>query len=164
MNHLRLTLALAWICIISAGCASIVDGGRDREVRIASTPSDAKVSIYDKKGELLCVNSTPTLLPLRRDHGYFSAEHYKLVFEKPGYLRAEETISSDLNGWYFGNFIFGGLIGLFLVDPATGAMWTLMPDSVICRMTPDAQAPEQSNYLEQLKARVTDGQRDAGKQ
>jgi hypothetical protein len=35
-----------------------------------------------------------------------------------------------VNGWYFGNIIFGGLIGLLAVDPATGAMYTLKPDAV----------------------------------
>jgi len=31
-----------------------------------------------------------------------------------------------LDGWYIaGNLLFGGLIGYFIVDPATGAMWTL---------------------------------------
>ena len=33
-------------------------------------------------------------------------------------------------GWYFGNIIFGGLIGLLAVEPATGARYTLKPDAV----------------------------------
>lgn len=32
-----------------------------------------------------------------------------------------------MNGWYIGNLLFGGIIGLLIVDPATGAMWTLIP-------------------------------------
>ncbi|MDY5520178.1 hypothetical protein, partial [Campylobacter lanienae] len=27
-----------------------------------------------------------------------------------------------------GNFIFGGLLGWLIVDPATGAMWNLKPE------------------------------------
>ena len=35
-----------------------------------------------------------------------------------------------MNGWYFGNILFGGLIGMIAVDPATGAMYTLQPKAV----------------------------------
>jgi len=35
-----------------------------------------------------------------------------------------------LNGWYIGNLLFGGLIGLLIVDPLTGAMWTLDPKDI----------------------------------
>ena len=39
-------------------------------------------------------------------------------------------ISSGINGWYFGNFILGGVIGLLIVDPITGAMWTINPERI----------------------------------
>ncbi|MCG2921469.1 hypothetical protein KZ305_25620, partial [Escherichia coli] len=39
-------------------------------------------------------------------------------------------VKSRLNGWYFGNIIFGGLIGILVVDPMTGAMFTLSPKDV----------------------------------
>ena len=35
-----------------------------------------------------------------------------------------------MNGWYIANIIFGGLIGLLIIDPATGAMYTLSPKDV----------------------------------
>lgn len=34
-----------------------------------------------------------------------------------------------MDGWYIGNLLFGGLIGMLIVDPATGAMYKL-DDSV----------------------------------
>ena len=35
-------------------------------------------------------------------------------------------IPYDVSGWYAGgNLFFGGLIGYLIVDPMTGAMWTL---------------------------------------
>lgn len=33
------------------------------------------------------------------------------------------TLTTGPSGWYVGNVVFGGLIGLLIVDPATGAMW-----------------------------------------
>ena len=35
------------------------------------------------------------------------------------------NVECKLNGWYFGNLIIGGLIGMLIVDPATGAMYRL---------------------------------------
>ncbi len=42
-----------------------------------------------------------------------------------GYESKIIPINCSINGWYFGNIIFGGLIGLIIVDPATGAMYRL---------------------------------------
>lgn len=30
-----------------------------------------------------------------------------------------------MNGWYVGNILFGGVLGLLIIDPATGAMYSL---------------------------------------
>ncbi|WP_321436341.1 hypothetical protein [uncultured Bacteroides sp.] len=42
-----------------------------------------------------------------------------------GYETKSIPVKCNLNGWYFGNLIFGGLIGILIVDPATGAMYRL---------------------------------------
>ena len=34
-------------------------------------------------------------------------------------------MQGDLDAWYWGNILFGGLIGWFFVDPVTGAMYKL---------------------------------------
>jgi hypothetical protein len=46
-------------------------------------------------------------------------------FTKEGYDARVMTIQADLNGWYFGNLVFGGAIGMLIVDPITGAMWKI---------------------------------------
>ncbi len=112
--------------LLFTGCASIVDG-RAKTVQINSNPSGAKVSIYDKTGKSVAVETTPVKLKLKRHHGYFNAEQYRIVFEAPGYYPSETQVQSTLNGWYFGNIVFGGAIGFLILDPATGAMWTLHP-------------------------------------
>ena len=111
------------------GCASIVDGGR-KTVSIKSQPSEAKVTVYDKKGAEVVVGQTPALFPLKRSGGFFMTAKYRIVIEKQGYKTAEVEVKSTINGWYFGNIIFGGLLGLLIIDPATGAMWTLSPKEV----------------------------------
>jgi hypothetical protein len=110
-----------------------VDGGR-RKVSIDSNPTGAQVTIYNKHGEKESVNTTPFLARLDRHSGYFSGEEYRLVFELAGYQKAEATVKSSVNPWYIGNIIFGGLIGLVIVDPVTGAMWTLKPNTVVAQL------------------------------
>jgi hypothetical protein len=52
--------------------------------------------------------------------------NYTVTFTKAGYASQEHKIKRGVNGWYIGgNFFFGGLIGWLIVDPITGAMWTL---------------------------------------
>src|SRR5437660_9292847 len=111
------------------GCASIVDGG-DKSVRIHSDPPGATVTNSDKGDRLVSVQKTPAVVILRRPHGYFIREDYKLIFEAPGYYPSEAHVKSVLDAWYFGNVVAGGAIGLLGVDPATGAMWTLSPRNV----------------------------------
>ena len=50
-----------------------------------------------------------------------------MTFSKEGYEEQSQTLQSSMDGWYWGNFLFGGLIGMLAVDPATGAMYKLPP-------------------------------------
>ena len=116
-------------CAFFTGCASIVDGG-SKTVQISSNPEGAKVTISNKSGKDISVLTTPATVSLERSSGYFSGEDYKLVFAMPGYYPSEVHIKSTVDGWYFGNIIFGGLIGFLIVDPATGDMYNLSPREV----------------------------------
>jgi hypothetical protein len=110
------------------GCASIVDGG-PRKIAVKSEPSDAKITVFDQTGKQIGEHQTPTVLSLSRGGNYKSAS-YRLVLAKNGYETKEIALTSTLNGWYIGNIFFGGLLGLAIVDPLTGAMWTLTPSDV----------------------------------
>jgi hypothetical protein len=103
-----------------------VDGGR-KSVQINSNPTGAKFTIYSAKGTVVDSETTPAKIKLERSQGYFKGEEYKLVFEAPGFYPGETYIKSELDGWYIGNIVFGGLIGFVLVDPLTGSMYTLSP-------------------------------------
>jgi hypothetical protein len=112
-----------------SGCASIVHNGQ-REVSIASEPPGAKVSIYNRSNELVSTNTTPFVAQLEPKYGYFKGQTYRLVFEKDGFAPSEAMLKSEVSGWYFGNLVFGGLIGMLAVDPATGAMFNIVPTKV----------------------------------
>jgi len=126
---IKILMFLAVATFLFTGCSSIVDGG-PKLVQINSNPLGAKVTIFDKTGKEIDSRTTPTSVALKRSHGFFSGEDYKLVFDAPGYYPYETHIQSSVDGWYFGNVIFGGLIGILIVDPATGAMFTLSPREV----------------------------------
>jgi hypothetical protein len=121
-----ITMLMVVSCV---GCASIINQGK-KEIKVASSPPDAKVTAYDADGDIVQSAQTPAVLKLKRGAGYFKGAKYKLLVEKAGYKTTEVPLKSDITGWYWGNFGFGGLIGFLAVDPATGAMWTLSPSDV----------------------------------
>jgi hypothetical protein len=125
------SLLVGLVLSVSAlsGCASIVHNG-PREVSIASEPPGAKVSIYNRSNALVSTNTTPFVAQLEPKYGYFKGQTYRLVFEKDGFTPSEATLKSEVSGWYFGNLVFGGLIGMLAVDPATGAMFNIVPAKV----------------------------------
>ena len=113
-----------------SGCASIVSGS-SRNVTITSEPDQAQCEIINiKEGTSLLKANTPYTLNLDASAGFFRPAAYKIKFSKDGYLPFEKKIQAKVNGWYFGNVVFGGLLGILIVDPATGAMWKLYDDKV----------------------------------
>ena len=112
-------------------CATLIKGSEQR-IDFRSDPDNAKVSVYDAAGALVADGRTPVTIPLRKGSGYFQAAKYRVVFEAPGYEKKEVWITGSLEaGWYLaGNFVVGAFIGWLIVDPISGAMWTLNPSTV----------------------------------
>lgn len=134
---LSLPLALAALLGMSS-CASIVSKSR-YPVAISSVPPGASVSITDRNGKEVFTGVAPTAATLKSGAGYFSKATYQLKFSSPGYDDKTMTLEADLNGWYFGNLLFGGLIGLLIVDPATGAMYRISEKEMQGVLVPAAQ-------------------------
>jgi len=153
MKKTLLPLLVA-LCAFLSGCASIVDGG-DKTVQITSEPPGAKLSIYDRNQRLIATQTTPTLISLRREQGFFSAANYRLVCDMPGYNSSEMQFKATMNPWYLGNIVFGGLIGILIVDPATGAMWSFPTKELNFTLESLGTSPEDikaaEGYAEQLK-------------
>jgi hypothetical protein len=114
---------LLWVTVASS-CASIVSKSK-YDVRLSSSPDDATVQVFDRDGREIFNGKTPTQVVLKCGSGYFRKATYTVKYTKPGFLSKEVIINADINGWYFGNLVFGGLIGFLIVDPATGAMYKL---------------------------------------
>ena len=116
--------------LLLSGCASIVSGA-SQPITITSAPDQAAITIKDENGVEVFRGTTPTTVTLKKSGGYFNGRDYTVTYAKEGFAPQTAMISSRPNGWYIlGNLIFGGLIGWLIVDPATGAMWTLAPDTL----------------------------------
>ena len=128
MARLGMSMALVVVALVATGCASIIKGS-EQKVSFNSEPSDAKVVITDvRQGKEVQVGSTPFTATLKRGAGYFKKAKYNVTFEKPGYQTEAIVLEGTPGGWYMGgNLLFGGGMGWLIVDPTTGAMWTLEP-------------------------------------
>jgi hypothetical protein len=127
----RLCVATAVLATgtLLGGCATIVHGG-NRSVGVGSDPSGAKVTVTKPNGEVVLMNNTPCTISLEPKRGYFKGQSYALKLELPGYKTAEVSLTPTLSGWYFGNILIGGLIGMVIVDPLTGSMWNIEPRAI----------------------------------
>ena len=114
---------------VGRGRATIV-AKSSQTVTVTSEPADAAVSIVNGSGRAVHSGQTPLTVTLRKGRGYFKPEHYVVRFSKAGYQTTEVRVDGTVNGWYFGNILIGGLIGMLAVDPVTGAMFTLKPKDV----------------------------------
>ena len=138
MKH-TLTASLAAVSLAIAGCASIM-GTPHHNLPIQSTPSDATVSIVDEEGVEVFKGMTPTSVVLPKSTGsYWGGKDYKVTIAKPGFATQTIPVQSTPSGWYIlGNLVFGGFIGWFVVDPFSGNMYTLSPDTVALSLGQDA--------------------------
>ncbi|MEG0197283.1 hypothetical protein [Acinetobacter sp.] len=126
---LFLTTACLAAALTMTGCASIFSG-TTQTLTFKSVPDAANITITNKLGEKIHTGSTPATVTLKRGNGYFKPAGYQVTFSKEGFQTKTVQVKATVNGWYIANIIFGGLIGFLIVDPVTGAMYTLSPSDI----------------------------------
>ena len=124
---LVITFALFFI----TSCASIVHGPT-QPVSFISQPSGATILINGKE-----YGKTPQVIELRRMGRERGADPnikmYDVQVLMDGYYPYEFKITREMDGWFLGNILLGGLIGI-IVDASNGAMYKLTPSQVIAQM------------------------------
>ena len=95
----------------------------------------ANFEVRNSTGQVIHQGVTPGTITLNASDGYFKKAEYTIVFRKDGYADQVNNLTSSLDGWYVANIVFGGLIGLLIVDPATGAMYKL-PEGLTANLLP----------------------------
>jgi len=107
----------AALAVALTGCGSIVHGTTQKETFL-SQPSSANVTI-----DGLSYGKTPATVKLERSNAH------TVTISLPGYRPATIHFERKMSGWYFGNIVFGGVIGL-IVDAADGAIYKLSPNAI----------------------------------
>ncbi|WP_085714913.1 hypothetical protein [Pseudomonas sp. B28(2017)] len=122
--------------------------GKD-PANVSSTPSGTNFTINNKAGVVVHNGSTPNTVTQPSGRGYFKGEAYTITFKKEGYADASTTLDTSMSGWYWGNILIGGLIGMLVVDPMTGAMYKLPENAAGNLGSPLAgEAPKNLTLLE----------------
>ncbi|WP_202923405.1 PEGA domain-containing protein [Pontibacter pudoricolor] len=124
-------VALIALTLTSMGCATIINGSK-QTVDFTSQPTGAKVTINGKE-----YGTTPTSVSLKRNATMpgvpISQKHYDVKIEMEGYFPYEIKVKREFNGWFLGNLLIGGIVGI-IIDAATGSMYKLTPDQVIAQL------------------------------
>ena len=160
--HVLSKTALALTITMSVGCASIISDS-SYPVAMTSSPSGATFEIRNESGAIVHQGTTPNTVTLKAGDGFFSGAHYSVRYKKDGYSDQNGSINPSVDGWYVANIIFGGVIGLLIVDPATGAMYKL-PESHNASLSPVVtEAPADGESSLQLVSieQLTEAQRPA---
>ena len=121
--------------LLFPSCASIVSK-TNYLLFISSTPSNAKIKVTDKQGATVFSGDAPATVSLRAGAGFFSKAAYMVEFSSDGFHSKSVPVHFTIDGWYFGNILFGGLIGMLIIDPATGAMWRIKSSVMTETLTP----------------------------
>lgn len=126
----------------AAGCASIVSGST-QEVSFTSNPEGATVTT---DGTTLGV--TPLTFPLKK------SKYTSVTFRKDGYKPLTLPMNSRLDGWFWGNIVFGGFIGS-TTDGLSGAAKEYSPGQYMISLEPLTATRIENDTLksEQQKAR-----------
>lgn len=139
MKKLFTILTAIYILFLSTGCATIF-GHSSYNVTINSNPPKSEITIIDKKGIEVFKGTTPATVKLKSSTGYFSKGQYQVKYHLTGYQDKTITIDSKLNGWYFGNLLLGGVIGMLIIDPASGAMYKIKDTTYTENLEQSSQA------------------------
>ncbi len=130
-NHFtKSVLAIILIGCLS-GCASIIHGTK-QTVDFTSQPTGAHIFIDGTDHGV-----TPQSISLKR-RGRLPGEvkgkkEYQVKIELAGFYPYEIKIKREMDGWFIGNILFGGVIGI-IVDASNGAMYKLSPNQIVAQM------------------------------
>jgi PEGA domain len=119
MRVLSIVVLLAF-----TGCATIMAGGPDR-FPITTNPPGATVFVDN-----VPVGQTPTMVTLDRERSGGVVR-----IEMPGFAPIAIIRTRNINGWFWANFCFGGLIG-FVIDLATGNYKAFDDGPIAVSLTP----------------------------
>jgi hypothetical protein len=106
---------------IFTGCATITQDSA-QPVTFNSIPEGAKVYV---NGQLK--GKTPMTIQIEKG----DKNQFKLM--KEGYSTIEKPLETEVDGWFWGNIIFGGVLGS-TTDNMSGNMYEFTPNSYMIEL------------------------------
>ena len=126
-----LLVVVAMLCtLVLNGCATVFSKS-EYPVTVRSLPTQMTVEISRSDGHVVHKETTPVTVTLGTKKKYFKGEDYTIKLLRDGKVVGQTELESHLDRWYLGNMIVGGVWGMLLVDPLTGAMWALNEDVLV---------------------------------
>ncbi len=127
-----LQIISVFLLLTLTSCASIISDS-SYAVTIDTAPSGEQIVVENQAGRAIYSGATPVTLTLKAWAGFFDGESYMVRTPDGG---SSSVLDSGVDNWYlFGNLLFGGLLGWFVVDPMTGAMFNL-PEHFVLAVNP----------------------------
>ena len=119
----RLTYAVILLTttMIFGSCSSIINGSK-QNISIRANPLEAEIYI---DGELAGSGTASVKLQRGKDH--------VIEAKMDGYRTAKLTTDKSLTGWFWGNCILGGAIGM-VIDLITGSAYDVDPEHVVMNL------------------------------
>ena len=129
MKKLFMLCAIMGVLPVLSNCATIMRDNVE-PITLNASPTKVDIKIVDKNGITVFEGQTPTTINLKTSaDGYFNPQHYTVYARKDGYEDYQTHIDYHVSGWYWANIIFGGLIGMLIIDPISGDMYYLEQDN-----------------------------------
>lgn len=139
-------IAVVAAATLLSGCASLFSESK-YQVQVTSSPPGADFEIKDRYGKTVYDGTTPATVRLDAGAKYFRGQNYFITYRKEGYNTGTSEIDSGIDGWYWPNILIGGILGMLIIDPLTGAMYDLPSNTsaTLSLASPPAQ-PVSSSY------------------
>lgn len=142
-------LALAGVgSVLLGSCASIVS--KPSFFEMTTKPTNVDVTLQGIQTQIERELVTPFKVEL--DKG----TDYSVIVETENYRSEKITIDRKITGWFWGNILLGGPIGM-LVDYSTDEMWTHNPDLINLDLTEARSTPDKFKVKAPIRLNYPDG-------
>ena len=112
-------LLLTPVLLMSFGCATIVSGTH-QDIVVSSNPPGAYFEVRNRDDVMVERGETPSTITVDRAKRPYWPQRYRVTMTY-NLVERHSVHGTRMNGWFFWNVILGGLFGMLLVDPMTGA-------------------------------------------
>ena len=120
-------LILLFSILFSVSACTTIMSGKTQEMTFDSEPQGVEVNVSGK-----VIGKTPTTVQLDKKNDQ------TLTFTHEGYKTQTRNLTTAVDPWFFGNVIFGGVIGS-TTDAITGSIHKYAPNQYYVTMVKDTE-------------------------